>query len=99
MFGLGITVGGVRCSYVTWLSRGWCRAELWCRLLSIRKDPSVIVLFSAREAEFMFPIAWQDQMGISGPVRGMPSLSHRPPPALLGYPGIGGKTNERLASK
>ncbi|CAJ1334481.1 unnamed protein product [Effrenium voratum] len=57
---------GVRCSYVTWLSRGWCRAELWCRLLSIRKDPSVIVLFSAREAEFMFPIAWQERRIVDG---------------------------------
>ena len=66
VFASGMTIaGGVRCSYVTWLSRGWCRAELWCRLLSIREDPSIIVLFSARDAEFMFPIAWQDQMGNS----------------------------------
>lgn len=40
-------------------ARGWCRAELWCRLLSIRKDTSVIVIFSDREALYMFPLDWQ----------------------------------------
>lgn len=29
---------GLPCNYKTWLSRGWCRAELWCRLLSNRCD-------------------------------------------------------------
>lgn len=33
-------------NYLTWLSRGWCRAELWCRLLSNREDTSVVVVFS-----------------------------------------------------
>ncbi|CAK9019538.1 unnamed protein product [Durusdinium trenchii] len=50
---------GVSCNYTSWLSRGWCRAELWCRLLSNREDPSVICLFSAKEAEFIFPLDWQ----------------------------------------
>ena len=35
-------------NYLTWLSRGWCRAELWCRLLSNREDTSVVVVFSVR---------------------------------------------------
>eukprot|EP00438_Fugacium_kawagutii_P019773 Skav203663 [mRNA] locus=scaffold2755:105564:105761:- [translate_table: standard] len=25
---------GKYCSYSSWLRRGWCRAELWCHLLS-----------------------------------------------------------------
>jgi len=51
---------GKRCNYLTWLSRGWCRAELWCRLLSNREDTSVVVVFSAKDAEFMFPLDWQE---------------------------------------
>ena len=44
---------GVVCNYTSWLSRGWCRLELWCRLLSNKSDTTVIVLHSATEAEFM----------------------------------------------
>lgn len=51
------------CNYTTWLSRGWCRAELWCRLLSTRRDTSVIVIFAAREALYMFPLDWQKTLG------------------------------------
>jgi len=46
-------------NYASWLSRGWCRAELWCRLLSNRTDTSVVIAYSAMEAEFMFPLDWQ----------------------------------------
>ena len=50
---------GVVCNYTSWLSRGWCRLELWCRLLSNKSDTTVIVLHSATEAEFMFQLDWQ----------------------------------------
>lgn len=50
---------GKQCNYLSWLSRGWCRAELWCRLLSNREDTTVVVIFSAQEAEFIFPMDWQ----------------------------------------
>ncbi|CAJ1453513.1 unnamed protein product [Effrenium voratum] len=50
---------GRECNYETWLWRGWCRAELWCRLLSNRKDTSVIVIFSDVEALYIFPLDWQ----------------------------------------
>ena len=50
---------GLECNYTTWLQRGWCRAELWCRLLSNRQDTSVIVIFSDLEALYIFPLDWQ----------------------------------------
>ena len=53
------TTRGTRCNYSSWLSRGWCRAELFCHLLSNKPDTSVIVIHSAVEAEFMFPLDWQ----------------------------------------
>ena len=37
----------------------WCRAELWCRLLSNKVDTSVVVVYTPTEAEFMFPLDWQ----------------------------------------
>ena len=50
---------GLQCNYSSWLSRGWCRAELWCRLLSNRRDTSVVVIFSARETLYILPHDWQ----------------------------------------
>ncbi|CAE7207234.1 unnamed protein product [Symbiodinium natans] len=55
-----------RVNYTTWMSRGWCRAELWCRLLSNKSDTSVIVAYSATEAEFMFPLDWQNRSIVDG---------------------------------
>lgn len=55
---------GLRCNYTTWLSRGWCRAELWCRLLSNRRDTRVIVVFSAREALYILPSDWQSNEAV-----------------------------------
>ena len=31
---------GGRCNYASWLTRGWCRAEWWCHLLSNKLDTS-----------------------------------------------------------
>lgn len=47
------------CNYSSWLSRGWCRAELWCHLLSNKPDTRVILVFSDSEAEYMSPLNWQ----------------------------------------
>ena len=53
------TVTGARCNYISWLSRGWCRAELWCHVLSDKRNTSLVVVFSTTEAEYMFPLDWQ----------------------------------------
>jgi len=53
---------GKLCNYAAWLSRGWCRAELWCHLLSNKSDTSVVVVYSATEAEYMFPLDWQHSL-------------------------------------
>eukprot|EP00913_Durusdinium_trenchii_P002296 g2120.t1 len=47
------------CNYISWLSRGWCRAELWCHLLSNKPDTRVILIFSTLEAEYMSALNWQ----------------------------------------
>ncbi|CAE7633847.1 unnamed protein product [Symbiodinium sp. CCMP2592] len=53
-------------NYATWLSRGWCRAELWCRLLSNKLDTSIIVVYSATEAEFLSPLDWHNRSIVEG---------------------------------
>ena len=53
-------------NYGSWLSRGWCLAELWCRLLANKADTSVIVIFSAGEGEFVSPLDWQSNSVAEG---------------------------------
>ena len=51
----------------------WCRAELWCRLLSNKFDTSVVVVYTPTEAEFMFPLDWQHNSTVDGNIP-MPTL-------------------------
>eukprot|EP00439_Symbiodinium_sp_Y106_P052250 s2042_g7.t1 len=53
---------GLLCNYASWLCRGWCRAELWCHLLSNKPDTSVVVVYSPAEAEYMFAMDWQQNL-------------------------------------
>ncbi|CAL1167854.1 unnamed protein product [Cladocopium goreaui] len=49
---------GTVCNYSTWLDRGWCRAEMWCKVLSEASDIPMIVIESEDKAEFLFPFNW-----------------------------------------
>ena len=54
------------CGYSSWLSRGWCRSELWLHMLSSdSEDDSVIMINSPQEVKFMLPHDWL-QNSISG---------------------------------
>ncbi|CAK9036714.1 unnamed protein product [Durusdinium trenchii] len=57
---------GASCNYTSWLSRGWCRAELWCHLLSHKPDTSVILAHSCVEVRLMFPLDWQENSIVDG---------------------------------
>ncbi|CAJ1441729.1 unnamed protein product [Effrenium voratum] len=46
------------CNYFTWLSRGWCRAEMWCKLLSEKSDIPIVVVTASDQAEFAMPMHW-----------------------------------------
>lgn len=46
---------GSQCNMHTWLTRGWCRTELWCHVLSTRSTP-IIVVKSREVAEFRAPL-------------------------------------------
>ena len=47
---------GHTCNYSTWLRRGWCRTEMWCKILSPHaSDIPVIVISSSESANFAMP--------------------------------------------
>ena len=46
---------GHTCDYSSWLSRGWCRTEMWCKQLSDVSDIPVIVVPSKEAAHFVMP--------------------------------------------
>jgi len=46
--------------YFSWLSRGWCRAEMWCKLLSEKSDFPIIVVSAMDEVRFFMPVQWLD---------------------------------------
>ncbi|CAJ1395305.1 unnamed protein product [Effrenium voratum] len=52
-------VTGASCNFSSWCSRGWCRLELWCKMLSNVKKPAVIVL-SADHIQFASSFFWID---------------------------------------
>ncbi|CAJ1350314.1 unnamed protein product [Effrenium voratum] len=47
------------CNYKSWLTRGWCRGEMGCHLLSNKQNTSVIVIHSTMKAECMSHVDWQ----------------------------------------
>lgn len=51
---------GALCNYSSWLSRGWCRGELWYRMLSSRRSTSIMVMFSEHEVECMSHLDWKN---------------------------------------
>ncbi|CAJ1372278.1 unnamed protein product [Effrenium voratum] len=57
---------GKQCSYASWVSRGWCRAELWCHVLAKKPDTRVVIIYSKEELEFMYPLQWQQHSITTG---------------------------------
>lgn len=47
-------------NYFTWLGRGWCRAEMWCKLLSEKSDFPIIVVSAVDDVKFIMPLQWLD---------------------------------------
>lgn len=57
---------GAVCDLHSWQRRGWCRAELACRILSTREATSVIVAQGSSFVEYMNPTDWLFAMPGSG---------------------------------
>lgn len=49
-----------RCNFSTWLSRGWCRCEMWCNMLSDSEIP-VVVIKGEHEVELGAPFPMMDR--------------------------------------
>ena len=46
---------GHTCDFPSWLHRGWCRTEMWCKQLSDASDIPAIVITSSEAAHFVRP--------------------------------------------
>ncbi|CAK9043994.1 unnamed protein product [Durusdinium trenchii] len=49
---------GTNFNYSTWLQRGWCRAEMWCKMLSDASEIPIVVVTDSDRAEFDHPMLW-----------------------------------------
>lgn len=47
---------GRLCNHSTWHRRGWCRLEMWCKLLSERDENPVVVAYGDDSAQFAAPM-------------------------------------------
>jgi len=48
---------GKKCDGSTWHRRGWCRTEMWCKLLLSCKHP-IVVIYGKNCAQFATPMDW-----------------------------------------
>ena len=49
---------GEECNYRSWLRRGWCRTEMWCKLLSETSTTPIVTVTSETSAAFISPHRW-----------------------------------------
>ncbi|CAJ1347634.1 unnamed protein product [Effrenium voratum] len=49
-----------QCDFGSWSQRGWCRLELWCKMLSANVELPVVLVSAAHKIDFAMPIAWID---------------------------------------
>lgn len=48
------------CNYSSWSMRGWCRTELWCKMMLANMDVPVLVISGEFQADFARPVNWVD---------------------------------------
>lgn len=48
------------CNYSSWSKRGWCRTELWCKMMLGNMDMPVLLISGEFEADFARPVNWVD---------------------------------------
>ena len=57
---------GSWCDYGSWSKRGWCRTELWCKMMLGNQDMPMLVISSAYRADFARPVNWVDAVPHEG---------------------------------
>jgi len=54
------------CNYASWSTRGWCRTEMWCKMMLGNQDMPVVVISAADQADFARPVNWVDHLPHEG---------------------------------
>eukprot|EP00435_Cladocopium_sp_Y103_P050922 s583_g15.t1 len=57
---------GSYCNFTSFLQRGWCLAELWCQLLSGKKDNRVILIHGSRDVKHVYLTDWHSNTVLDG---------------------------------
>lgn len=55
---------GERCNYCSWFERGWCRMEMWCKMLSEKASSAsmpMIVVSAPDRVTLETPLHWTDR--------------------------------------
>ncbi|CAJ1425964.1 unnamed protein product [Effrenium voratum] len=55
------SVTKARCGFGTWSQRGWCRLELWCKMMSAHTRTPAVVISDVDKTQFLVPLWWTDQ--------------------------------------
>jgi len=54
------------CNYSSWFTRGWCRTELWCKMMLGNQDMPIMVISANDKADFGRPVNWVDWLPHEG---------------------------------
>eukprot|EP00435_Cladocopium_sp_Y103_P024830 s3914_g6.t1 len=54
------------CNYSSWFTRGWCRTELWCKMMLGNQDMPMMVISANDKADFARPVNWVDWLPHEG---------------------------------
>ena len=57
---------GKRCNFASWMTRGWCRTELFCKMMLGNQDLPVVVVSAPDLAHFARPANWVDCLPFEG---------------------------------
>ncbi|CAK9105979.1 unnamed protein product [Durusdinium trenchii] len=54
------------CNCASWLARGWCRAEMWCKMLSDNPSDILVILVSSSDQADVVTSNWADVLPLDG---------------------------------
>ena len=49
-----------KCNHASWITRGWCRTEMFCKMMLGNQDMPIIVVTAADVAQYARPVNWVD---------------------------------------
>ncbi|CAJ1348818.1 unnamed protein product [Effrenium voratum] len=51
---------GQQCNHASWITRGWCRTEMFCKMMLGNQDMPIVVVTAPDVAQYARPVNWVD---------------------------------------